>query len=419
MTEREELRRGWCPTAFRPMMSGDGLLLRIRPEAGSLPVAALKLISEVAQRFGSGDVELTNRANVQIRGLRAETLAAAQAELVRAGLADSEHPDLPNVAVDPLSGIDPESQDVSALADAFEAALKSYDDLARIPPKFGYAISGEDGGMFGAADILISATKAGACLRLDGDAGLAAGIERDEVIAATLRLTGAFLALRRQHADLRRMRDAVAAFGARMLFESAGVTEIQYRAADHVTALAPGLVSYGPHASALVIGLPFGAIDAATLCELCDAAEASGVNRVRISTARSLIFHSEQASALAALLEKSANLGLVIDPADPRASLHACPGAPKCANATTQTRIDARLLAEAFATHTGKVSDIHVSGCPKGCAHGKSAAWTLVARDGLYDLVRDGTVADKPVLTGLTPAQLAGIVTTNAPEHAA
>ena len=23
--------QGWCPTAFHPMMSGDGMLLRVRP----------------------------------------------------------------------------------------------------------------------------------------------------------------------------------------------------------------------------------------------------------------------------------------------------------------------------------------------------------------------------------------------------
>ncbi|MEA2726013.1 MAG: precorrin-3B synthase, partial [Acetobacteraceae bacterium] len=48
---------------------------------------------------------------------------------------------------------------------------------------------------------------------------------------------------------------------------------------------------------------------------------------------------------------------------------------------------------------------IHVSGCEKGCAHPGSAAVTLVARDGRYDLVRDGPASGLPVLRGLTLEQ--------------
>ena len=28
--------RGWCPTAWRPMAAGDGLLARVRPPLGRL-----------------------------------------------------------------------------------------------------------------------------------------------------------------------------------------------------------------------------------------------------------------------------------------------------------------------------------------------------------------------------------------------
>ena len=45
MTARSLLRKGWCPGALRPMESGDGLLLRIRPRLGTLRVAALSTIA--------------------------------------------------------------------------------------------------------------------------------------------------------------------------------------------------------------------------------------------------------------------------------------------------------------------------------------------------------------------------------------
>jgi precorrin-3B synthase len=47
-------------------------------------------------------------------------------------------------------------------------------------------------------------------------------------------------------------------------------------------------------------------------------------------------------------------------------------------------------------------SFLHVSGCAKGCAHPRAVPLTLVGRDGLYDLVRDGAASDSPALRGLT-----------------
>ncbi|MEN3285767.1 MAG: precorrin-3B synthase, partial [Bradyrhizobium sp.] len=58
--------KGWCPGARRPMQSGDGLIVRVRPHAGSLPVASLGALAEAASRFGNGQIDLTRRANLQI-----------------------------------------------------------------------------------------------------------------------------------------------------------------------------------------------------------------------------------------------------------------------------------------------------------------------------------------------------------------
>ena len=39
--------QGWCPGALRPMMSGDGLVVRIRPREGRVSGAQL---AEIARR---------------------------------------------------------------------------------------------------------------------------------------------------------------------------------------------------------------------------------------------------------------------------------------------------------------------------------------------------------------------------------
>jgi precorrin-3B synthase len=61
--------KGWCPGALRPMRSGDGLVVRIRPHGGRLSQAQAVGVLELADRFGNGLMDITNRANLQIRGV--------------------------------------------------------------------------------------------------------------------------------------------------------------------------------------------------------------------------------------------------------------------------------------------------------------------------------------------------------------
>ena len=61
--------KGWCPGAWQPMASGDGLVVRVRPPLGRLSAAQAVLLADLATRYGSGTLELSNRANVQLRGV--------------------------------------------------------------------------------------------------------------------------------------------------------------------------------------------------------------------------------------------------------------------------------------------------------------------------------------------------------------
>ena len=61
--------RGWCPGALQPMLSGDGLVIRIRPDGGRLVPDQAAGISRLALAHGSGLIDLTSRANIQVRGV--------------------------------------------------------------------------------------------------------------------------------------------------------------------------------------------------------------------------------------------------------------------------------------------------------------------------------------------------------------
>ena len=66
--------KGWCPGALRPMQSGDGLIVRVRPCCGAFSLEQARGLADLARRLGNGHIDLTRRANLQLRGLVEERL---------------------------------------------------------------------------------------------------------------------------------------------------------------------------------------------------------------------------------------------------------------------------------------------------------------------------------------------------------
>ena len=44
--------KGWCPGALRPMESGDGLLVRVKPRCSALTLDQAEGIADIAARVG-------------------------------------------------------------------------------------------------------------------------------------------------------------------------------------------------------------------------------------------------------------------------------------------------------------------------------------------------------------------------------
>ena len=91
-----------------------------------------------------------------------------------------------------------------------------------------------------------------------------------------------------------------------------------------------------------------------------------------------------------AATREAEKLGFIVDPADPRRRIAACPGAPACAHGL----IAARALAAEIARHVPLSGDgiaLHVSGCAKGCAHPTPAPLTIVGTTRGCGIVRDGS----------------------------
>jgi precorrin-3B synthase len=347
--------KGWCPGALRPMASGDGLVVRVRLSMGRMtPQQALGLAA-AALAHGNGQLEISNRANLQLRGVTQATHAALLDDLADLGVLDS---DLTletrrNILVSPFWRAD---DGTTALACALQARLA---DLPDLPGKFGYVIDiGSKRSLADTSgDLRIERGRSGGLiLRADG-ADLGQPVTLQTAIAALIALAHWFV----DHGGISAGRGRMRALIARGLLPQ-GATEAP-------AAARPAPVP-GPMPEGLLVGFEFGSFGADLLLALGKMGCA-----IRLTPWRLALLENMRGGDLAPNLAPNLAHALLTDPQSALLRVSACPGAPFCPQAKGATKDLARALAPLLPA--GKT--LHVSGCAKGCAHPQAADLTLVA----------------------------------------
>jgi precorrin-3B synthase len=400
--------KGWCPGALLPMLSGDGLIVRVRPRSATLGLDELVTLADAAGRLGSGHIDLTRRANLQIRGVTEASLPQLHEVIARLGLLD-DSPDgeaVRNVMINPLAGIDPaEVLDVRSIGGELARLLACEKSLWALPTKFGFIVDG--GGILDLAeqrgDVRLAAIARGP------DAAVAVGIETGngiewlgsvspgEAAAAAIQTGLAFIGVASRE-KRQRMRD----------LSDEGLASIRSAVGPRLDALrenprnvdAPlikraGLIELGAGRRAVGIAAPFGRVEADQFRMLADAMAVHGVKEIRLSPWRALYAEVPSEPSGQSILVAAASVGLIVDPGDPLLQIEACPGAPGCQSTSLDTRGDGRRLA-GLLPRFGFTGTIHISGCAKGCAKSGASDLVLVGADGLYGMVRNGTAQDFP-----------------------
>ena len=369
------------------MASGDGLIVRVRPPLGRLSRRQALRLARIAASHGAGVIELSNRANVQLRGIKTERHPAVLRALAGCGLldADARQEQLRNLVLDPLWTAGDGTQ---AMATALQQMLATTSSLDALPGKFGWAISGTSCGAQRLAqvpaDIRIYKDDSASGfwkIQPDGFAQTLCASTPAQAIAAAQALAlwcAAQASQRRQQGKPP---------GRMAVWLAAGQAAGQERPALPLpegvswSTVAPTTDASDPlpgwQANAgLLLAAPLGRLPAAAFAQLAKAL--NPVAQLRITPWRMLLIEAAEPPDLhwceIAGLHVSEHWILHGD--DARIRISACVGTPGCEQAQGPTQD----LALQLAPFVPPGSHLHVSGCAKGCARQQAATLTLRAQ---------------------------------------
>ncbi|MFJ4439419.1 cobalamin biosynthesis protein CobG [Streptomyces sp. NPDC088923] len=397
-----------CPGALRLHLADDGGLARVRIPGGVLDAGQWEVLGALALRHGDGDLHLTSRGNVQLRGLDPASGDALGLALAEAGLLPSPaHERVRNIAASPLSGLDGGgARPVRDWLGALDAALCGSARAAALSGRFLFALDDGRGDM--------TALKADVTVRaLPGDEALVSlGGERFTVAAghaprAALRAAEVFLdAAARAPEGTRAWRVAELPDGpplaeaVRGRLADEGVPTRTAVAGPPLPEAAPP--APGPYPGALAVHVPLGRLSPTAWRELTHAG-----TELRLTPWRGVVVVGPAGDAAARL----AAAGLVTAPGSPWPRVGACVGRPGCARARADVRADAGRALPAVAASP---LPLYWSACERRCGRPAEPHADVVAGpDGGYLLSVPGR-EPRPV-DAVDPVRLAAAIAAPTP----
>ncbi|MEU8196519.1 precorrin-3B synthase [Microbispora amethystogenes] len=421
--------RDACPGALQVHAAADGALARVRVPGGGLSAGALRELAACARELGGGVVELTSRANVQVRGLADPSAFAAR--MAAAGLLPSAtHERVRNIVASPLSGRSATAVlDVRPLVADLDAVLCGRPALAGLPGRFLFALDDGTGDVLGlGADVTLAAHSVSQPVDHPGDhpgggltlllAGEPVGsVSAGDAVSVALAAAEAFQEVRGDAWRLAELPGGPATIAARLPGRLPGHLPGQLTVRPHVPAPPATPRRGGPFAQvdgrvALDVIVPLGRLTAGQAGLLADLA----AGEVRLTPWRTVVLPDLAPEAVGPVTGALAGAGLVTDPASPYARLSACTGRPGCAKALADVQADAVRWAESGVPELpgvrapgagpldvrpqgvqpagiqppGIQADglIHWAGCERRCGRPKGQVTDVVATPGGYDVRR-------------------------------
>ncbi|WP_328492030.1 cobalamin biosynthesis protein CobG [Streptomyces sp. NBC_00414] len=420
-----------CPGTLRLHAADDGALARVRIPGGVLTLSQAEALADATQRLGDGDLHLTSRGNVQVRGL-ADGCGAELAELLTsAGLLPSRgHERVRNIVASPLSGLDgggmdgrgldgqgPDGRglrDIRPWLSALDAVLCASEAAQALSGRFLFALDDGRGDLAGLdADVTLRAVADGGAQLGLGASDLALHVSAEDAPRAAMAAAEAFLEAERASgarawrvAELALADDELtAAVGRRLTAENIS-HERQVRETARTEGPLPGAVG-----DALSVHIPLGRLSAPQWRELTRTTTCE----LRLTPWRGVVLPTPGASAAqgAESLARLAAVGLVTDPDSPWLRVGACIGRPGCAKSRADVRADATGTLGAVGP---RGLPLYWSGCERRCGHPRGERIDVVAApEGGYRLSVEVPGGEPRTVPLDDPSQLAAALTAITP----
>lgn len=390
-----------CPGLFYATPAQDGILSRLRVPGGILNIIQCCLIADIADGLGGGYVDVTNRANLQIREIKTEISNEILIRLQNAGLgaANPSVDQIRNIMTSPTAGIDvDELIDTRPLVAAWDNYIIENGDLAGLSAKFSVGFDG--GGRVSVCDRLNDITLAAELVNSEvyfrlylsfgekGEAPKNTGVllKPDECIPVLAALTKVYL----HHLDansrrIPRLREIINNLGVENYLLATG-KNLKYQLSTSKVAKNNLYFHIGIHPQRqnklfyFGVVLPLGRLESYQLRGLADISEQFGQGTIRLTSWQNVIIPDINQTQIPEVQKVIHELGLSYSPNNIKSGLIACSGKTGCASAATDTKNHALILAEYLEKQLNidVPVNIHFTGCEKSCAYHQQSDITLL-----------------------------------------
>ncbi|MEH1933655.1 MAG: precorrin-3B synthase [Nostoc sp.] len=401
-----------CPGLFYATPAADGILSRIRIPGGIISSQQCRAIADIAEQHGGGYVDVTNRANLQVREIRTGINAEVLKHLQDMGLG-SRNPvvdHIRNIMTSPTAGIDPQELiDTRPFVQGWDDYIAAHPALSGLSAKFSVCFDG--GGIIRVCDRLNDI--AFAAVLVDGNVYfrlyLSVGekgqppsdmrilLPPEECLPILAALADVYLVHSNTTSQGRlRLLELLNTLGCENYLQ-----EVEQRLPFSVlcsetrkdlTPQPPYLQGKGEQSEGkyqhigihpqrqqglfyLGVVLPLGRLESRQMRSLADLAAKYGSGTLRLTPWQNLLLTDIPQQSIADVQREIAFLGLDTSATNIKGALVACSGTKGCTASATDTKSHALALAEYLETRLtlDYPVNIHFSGCEKSCAqHGKS-----------------------------------------------
>jgi ferredoxin-nitrite reductase len=390
-----------CPSLFNATSAEDGILSRIRLPAGMITSTQCEALVQVVNQFGNGEIQITNRANLQIRTSQALPLEILQ-DFQDYALASSnaKTDGLRNIMASPTAGIDIHARiSTIPLVKQWNLYLVNHPELEILSNKFSVCF---DGGETISVcdrpnDICFAAVEVNSEIYFNlhlglGDRGespsaLGILISPNQVIEVLATLAEIYRdyteqKLNQNHSLTRppRFRELLKELGVERYLEL-----VEDKLGYSLSSSLPTILPLGAKSSYAHIGIhaqrqfglfyigvviPLGRITYHQLQSLGNLAKQYGGGALRLTPWQNMLITDIAEANVELVTQQLSNLGLQIAVNHPYSAIAACSGYKGCKAAFTDTQEDAKKVA-AYLENCIKLDypiNIHFSGCDKSCA---------------------------------------------------